>query len=114
MNQSVTVSYPDPTNPEKAVLSIQVCRMGDYIVEGRSSTITMNITYEEAKKLSTELVNLKSMNGGTVRMGYSGGALHIDGALATEIYAALIEVIVDVEIGDDLAMIDVEEGIDLH
>ena len=79
MNQIVKVQYPDPTNLEQAVL----------VVARQFGSYEIPITYDEAKDMSA---NISS-----------------NSPLAAEIYAALVEIIVEVEIGEDLAMFEVEE-----
>jgi hypothetical protein len=114
MTSPVTVHYPNPTDCEQAVLLISACRLGDYVTAGQSEMLRIPISYDHAKDLSAQLYKLPSGLGWTVDMKHDDGVLKLDGLLAAEVYAALIEIIVDVELGEDLAMIEVAERTTLN
>jgi len=108
MSQTVKVHYPDPSNYESAFLVIDTLQLGNFVTEGNDRTIKIPVTYERAQSMMVELYQIKGPND-TVHMHHSKGILTIDTNLAAEIYAALVEMIVDVELGEDLAMIEAEE-----
>lgn len=108
MSQTVKVHYPDPSNCESAFLIIDTCQMGSFVTAGESSIIRFPVTYDRAKEMTAELSGIQGPND-FVKMHHSKGVLTIDVTLAAEIYAACVEIVVDVEIGEDLAMIEVEE-----
>ena len=108
MEQTVKVQYPDPTNFEKAVLVIDICQLGDYITSGDSQIVRIPVTYKTAKAMSAQLGQMDGLNT-FVHLNHSKGKLTVDATLAAEIFAALVEIIVEVEIGEDLAMFEVEE-----
>ena len=108
MNQTVKLHYPDPANCESAFLIIDTLKLGKFITAGDSETFRIPVTYERAQSMMVELYQIKGPSD-TVHLHHSKGILTIDTNLAAEIYAALVEMIVDVELSEDLAMIEVEE-----
>lgn len=93
MTSRVKVHYPDPSNFEAAFLII--------------GAVDLPCTYQQAKEMTAVLASMGSTD--TIDLPHSKGVLTADATLAAEIYAALVEIIVDVEIGEDLAMFEVEE-----
>lgn len=94
MNQIVNVQYPDPTNLEAAFL----------IINTDSEIVRLFITYDQAKDMSAELSGTQG-----TELHHSRGVLNVDATLAAEIFAALVEIIVEVEIGEDLAIFDLAD-----
>ena len=92
MSQTVKVHYPNPSNFESAFLVID------------SKSISLPITYEQAKEMTVELAGSQG-----TEIQHSNGTLTVDATLAAELYAACVEIIVDVELGEDLAVLEAEE-----
>jgi len=94
MNQAIKIRYPNPADHERAVLV-----MDEYKIP---------VTYDLAQHLVKRLAMMERTNRfSPIR--HEKGYLPLDRVLAAEIYAALVEVIVEVEIGADLAALDFEE-----
>lgn len=91
MNQTVKVHYPDPTNCEVAFLLINGCKLP--------------VTYRSAQRLVVGLAEMEKTNTFT-SLRHSKGTIPLDSKLAAEIYAACVEIIVDVDLGEELAMDD--------
>lgn len=98
MSQIVKVHYPDPSNCESTYL----------VINTNSRTIRFPVTYERAKEMTAELARMQS-TATFIKLHHSKGVLMVDATLAAEIYAACVEIIVDVELGEDLAMLEVKE-----
>ena len=87
--QQVTVHYPNPEDKENAVI-----RMGD---------LEISASYSEAKEQSATFLQLHNSGVQTATVIRSNGnPCTICGSLIEEFYAALVEIIVEVEVGEML------------
>jgi hypothetical protein len=97
----VELVYPYQLNRQQALLRIWACKLGNYLTAGRTPfSIIMNYSDEWIKEAVTVLVN--AHDSATVVL--DNESYIVDSTLMAELYAALIEFIVEIELGDLLVL----------
>ena len=92
--------YPYCQNPEQALLRIWACKIGNYLTTGITPyAIVLNSNEDWVREAAAVLSNTQV----NTSVNLDGEKFTVDSTLITELYAALIEFIVVIEVGDMLS-----------
>jgi hypothetical protein len=97
----VELVYPYRLNPQEGLLRIWACKLGDYLTSGRTP-YAMVLDGSDVRIREAATILSKAHVSASIVLGDE--QIIVDSTLCSELYAGLIEFIVEVELGDLLLL----------
>ena len=97
----VELVYPYRLNPEEGLLRIWACKLGNYLTSGRTP-YAMVLDGSDVRIREAATILSKAHASASIVLGDE--QIIVDSTLRSELYAGLIEFIVEVELGDLLLL----------
>lgn len=93
--ETVSLAYPEPTNPHYAILKIRAFRLGKFMTEGREE-FSFEIRDDDSLRQALAALKANSAgNGGLANVTLAGQELTLDGTL----WPSVLEAISDFDLG---------------
>jgi hypothetical protein len=97
----IELVYPYRLNPQEGLLRIWACKLGDYLTSGRTP-YAMVLDGNDVRIREAATILSKAHVSASIVLGDE--QIIVDSTLCSELYAGLIEFIVEVELGDLLLL----------